>query len=137
MFRTLRDYPVTLSTALCAVALFVVWLTPEGSRVSAQSSTVQVMEAFAYESLTVTSAAAVGFTSATIVPTNAPSVKAAECTTETASIRYRYDGTNPTTTEGHVRAQDSTFTIYGVNNVRRWRAIASSSTATIKCTYLR
>lgn len=104
--------------------------------VHAQSSTVQVMDAFGYESISVTGTA-VGFTSATIVPTGQVSARAAECTTETASIRYRYDGTSPTSSEGHVVATDSSFTVYGINNIRRFRAIAVSATATVKCTYLR
>lgn len=135
--KKLRNYPVTLLATGVTLTWIVLVLTMPYPTVSAQVGAAQPVDAFGYEALAPTSGAAIGFTAATIVPTNAPSAKAAVCTTETASIRYRYDGTDPTTAEGHLVAAPGTFTLYGINNIRRLKMIAASTTAAVKCTYLR
>lgn len=98
-----------------------------------------VGDAYAYEAITV-STTAVGFTATTITPTSASlrPATAAIITLETADIRYRYDGTNPTATEGHAAASGSTIVVRGANNVLRFRMIRSgASDATARVTYLR
>lgn len=105
------------------------------------------IDAFAFETITV-STVAIGFTNATISPTNAPSAKAAFCTIEAASaqtIRYRYDGTAPTASVGHYAlaavvgtAAPQTLSLQGINNLLRFRAIRQGATdVTLRCTYLR
>lgn len=110
-------------------------------RVDAQVVAPQ-MDAFDYEALTV-AGTAVRFTLATVSPANGPSAKAADCSVESNSIRYRYDGStsasgpNPTSSEGHVIAANERFMVIGTNNVLRWRGIQVSGAATLRCTFLR
>lgn len=94
-----------------------------------------VLDPFAYEAISV-GATAVSFTEATHSPSGSPSAKRAVCTTETATIRYRYEGT-PTTSEGHSAAAGSTLTVHGTNAIRTFRMIGSGGTATARCTYFR
>src|SRR5687767_7915056 len=109
------------------------WETP----VSAQTSTSQIHDAFAYEAITV-AATAIGFTNGTLSPAKAPSAKAAFCTLETAEVRYRYDGTNPSSSEGHLLASGGSITLYGINNLNQFRAIRTTgSSGTLRCTYMR
>ena len=97
-------------------------------------SSVDVLDAFAYESITV-AAIAIGPTTATISPSGVVAASRALCTTETNSVRYRTDGTSPTSSEGHLVAAPGTILIDGVNNVRRLKMIQASAGAVAKCTY--
>lgn len=95
-------------------------------------------DAIGFESISVGSGAAVGFTLAT-----AGEARAAFCTLEgTVTMRYRVDGTAPTSSEGHQTVTPSatapvSFYILGRNNIVKFKAITSASTATLKVTYLR
>ena len=94
--------------------------------------------AFAYESLSVTSGAAVGCTSATYAPASgAPPASRAYVTVENAQIRFRTDGTAPTTTEGHIVNPGTALELLGIGNIIGFKAIATSATATLKVTYER
>lgn len=96
--------------------------------------TAGLFKAFAYESITV-GTVAIGFTDATI-QTGSEYAKRAIVTTETASIRYRYDGTSPTASEGHLLTPQSVLVLTGSDNIKNFRAIRSGSTSgIIKCTY--
>ncbi len=90
-----------------------------------------------YESITV-STAAIGFTASKIATTN---YKAAYAyfTVETADGRYRVDGTNPSSSEGHVFTHDTAgYYVCGVTAVANFKAIRSGgSDATLKVTYWR
>ena len=57
--------------------------------------------------------------------------KVAHITVETAAIRYRYDGVNPLTTEGHPLATDGERTIEGTANIKDLNFIAQGDNATI------
>lgn len=93
--------------------------------------------AFAYESVTV-AAAAVGLTSATFQPGGATPARRAVLTLETAQIRYRYDGINPTATEGHLLEVGDVLTLSGIPNLLQFRAIRTGATSgTLKVTYER
>lgn len=93
--------------------------------------------AFAYESITV-STVAIGFTLATLRPTTGREAASAFVTSEDDVIRWRMDGTNPTTTEGHVLAVNSQLLIEGINNIRSFRAIRDAGTdVVLKVTYTR
>lgn len=93
--------------------------------------------AFAYESITVSSTAQ-KFTKATYDTDEDPQrARKALVTVETAAIRYRVDGTDPTSSEGHKLGVGDVLTILGYGNIKRFRAIRVSSDATIKVTYER
>lgn len=58
-------------------------------------------------------------------------------TVETASIRYEYDGTAPTATTGHLVQAGGTFVMNGTDNIRRFRAIRTTSTSAVLTVTLR
>lgn len=143
---TLRRRRLPNLPPICYFALIcVLWLMPSSS--SAQVGTggpVVGMDAYAYESITVATVA-IGFTASLLSPTNQPSAKAAIVTVEpTASsdFRYLYHGADPTTTEGHLvtiaTPTERMFTVVGINNLTRFRAIRTGGTsAVLKVTYVR
>lgn len=55
-------------------------------------------------------------------------------TVETQSIRLRWDGSDPTTTDGHLLTNGSSITIIGENNVLRLRMIAAAADGTAQIT---
>lgn len=59
------------------------------------------------------------------------------CTVATDAIRFRYDGTNPTASVGHLVAAGGTFEVEGYQNVRNLKMIRVTSDATVFCTYER
>lgn len=90
----------------------------------------------AYESLTVSSTA-VGFTAANYNPTagNLPDSKQAEevfLRVESNQVRYRLDGTDPTSAVGTILDVGETLTIRGITDISRFRAIATGSDATLR-----
>ena len=92
-------------------------------------------KAFAYESITV-GATAVSLTAATYTDSDSQKAKRAIITTEAASFRYRYDGTAPTASEGHLVTQQSVIIIVGSDNISNFQAIRTGATsAVIKVTY--
>ena len=92
----------------------------------------------AHESITVSSTA-VGFTSTTRTPTTGDfknmTARIAHCMVETDNIRYRVDGTNPTSTTGHLKYASSEFYIMGTTAIKKFRAIRTSTDATLKVNY--
>lgn len=91
---------------------------------------------FAGEAITV-STTAVGPTTATAKLGDARAATAALVTVETNSIRFRYDGTNPTAAVGHVAAAGSSFRVEGAGNVSRLKMIRVSADAVVHVTYER
>lgn len=61
--------------------------------------------------------------------------KRAFITVETASFRYKYNGDNPTTSEGHIARPNSVITLIGTTNIENFKAIRISSNATVQITY--
>ena len=95
------------------------------------------LTAFDYEAITV-STTSVGFTAGTITPSGARPAHAARVTAETAQMRYRFDGGDPTSTEGHLLDIGDIVDIEGINNVSNARFIRTTATSgTIRCTFLR
>lgn len=83
-----------------------------------------------YESITVTNTA-IGFTPAKILPS-----LTAYCSLETAQIRFRMDGTNPTSSEGHLMNPGDTIVIDGYSSIQKFMAIRTGSTSgVLKCSY--
>ena len=56
-------------------------------------------------------------------------------TIEDQTVRYRYDGTAPTTTEGHPLYDKDVLIVEGYGNLRRLKMIATGSDALAKITY--
>lgn len=107
--------------------------------------------AYAFETLTI-STAAVGCTAATIkviaAGTGAPGDHAAltytreACeafvTCESQAVRYRWDGTDPTSSVGHILNPGDTLTIEGYDNIKAFRAIRKDAAdSTLQVTYSR
>ena len=83
-----------------------------------------------YESVTVADTA-IGCTAA-----KAARAELAFITAETAQMRFRYDGTAPTATEGHVLEPGETLTLKGTLNVQNFLAIRTSATSgVLRITY--
>lgn len=76
---------------------------------------------------------AVGFTATTYKPTSGDRkslcAQIAKCVPESADIRYRVDGTNPTSSVGRRQYEDSTFYIIGTENIKRFKAIRTTATS--------
>lgn len=94
---------------------------------------------YAFEKITVSSSA-VGFTSATYTvaegatgPRKTPAW--ALVTVETNSIRYRTDGSDPTSTDGHLLTAGDALVLDHPRDVQKFKAIRVSSDATIQVTY--
>lgn len=94
---------------------------------------------------TLTTAAVVGFTAATIAPVagvhEGKSAVGALISVETNPIRFTLDGTTPSLTAGtgagHLLAAGGEYEIYGAGNVANFKCInaVAASGAVVKCTY--
>ena len=87
--------------------------------------------AFAFEKLSVT-----GSVTSLTASKYGANVKRAVITVETAQLRYKYNGDDPTASEGHVSQPQDIITIRGTQNIQNFRAIRTGSTsATLHITY--
>ncbi len=92
---------------------------------------------FAYETITVADTA-VGLTSATYKPSEKFFAVKAILTLETAQIRFRIDGTAPTSTEGHLLEVGEILTLESYDEISKFKAIRTGGTSgTLRVTYLR
>ena len=96
---------------------------------------------YAFESLTVSSSA-IPLTASvynTVAVTSGANplrqVQYVVITTETNSIRYRYDGTAPTASIGHLMTAGTALVLIGYDTITQFQAIASGADATIMVTY--
>jgi hypothetical protein len=92
--------------------------------------TPEYRNAFAYESLTITNAAAVPLTLATF-----DGALSANITVEDNPIRVRWDGTSPTTVEGHLLQSGDTMKMDFTADIWHFRAIATGANAKLRVTY--
>ena len=91
---------------------------------------VGASDACAFESVTVTDSA-IGLTSGTY-----GDATKAEMTLETAQIRVRKDGTNPTSSEGHLVEIGDTVVLKSAADLATFKAIRTGSTSgVLKVTY--
>jgi hypothetical protein len=89
-----------------------------------------------YESIAVTNAA-VGFSVST-VKSNAYYIKSVVVTCEDADVRFRVDGTNPTTSEGHLLKEDQALKLTEWEHIANFKAIRDGTDdATLRCTFVR
>ena len=86
--------------------------------------------AFAFETLTVADTA-LGFTAATYQPVNDVGAKRALVTCAVAQVRFRYDGTDPTSAVGHILDAGDKLEIEGYTNISLFRAIRSGASSGI------
>lgn len=86
--------------------------------------------AFTYESLTITNAVAVPLTLATF-----DGALSANITVEDNPIRVRWDGTAPTTTEGHLMQAGDQMKLDFTADIWHFRAIATGGNAKLRITY--
>lgn len=94
-------------------------------------------ESIDYESVTVADTA-IGITTSKISPTNSEKAKRLFCTLETAQVRFRADGTNPTSAEGHLLNVGDTLALNNTGDIGRLRAIRTGDTSgVLKCTFER
>ena len=92
-------------------------------------------EATGYESITVADTA-VSLSAGTYTQSDGSIAKKATITVETGQIRWRYDGTAPTSSEGHLSNPTNVIVIKGSINIQNFRAIRATSTSgTIRVTY--
>lgn len=130
-----------LKRALLIIVAMVVALT---APLVAQQSTTDVLTAYNHESLTVdNTAGGVGF-STTILAEPAgigrqvamASFRVVCASSSPCSINVTYDGIVPTSSAGFPMDVDETGTLYGTDNIRRFRAIRSgSNSAVLRVTY--
>ena len=95
----------------------------------------------ARERLTIdNTAAGIPFTAATYKPTSGDfkgmPAQIAKCNVETADIRYRQDGTAPTSTVGRMAYETTEFYIQGSQNIKNFKAIRTgANSATLDVEY--
>lgn len=96
-------------------------------------------QAINYETLTIADTAK-GIT-ATFLPSSADycswfDSQTATCTLETAQVRYRVDGTAPTSAEGHLVNPGDIITLESCLEMFKFKAIRTGATSgVLKCTY--
>ena len=78
---------------------------------------------------------AIGFTSGKITPATGGKVRRVVCTLETDNVRIRTDGTDPTSSEGHLLEVGQSIVVEGYATIAAFRAIRTSTDATLKVTY--
>jgi hypothetical protein len=95
------------------------------------------MAALDYENITVADTA-IGFTASKLSPASGAKPKIIYCTLETAQIRFRYDGTDPTASEGHLMNVGGVLEIDDLTDMLNFKAIRTGGTsATLRCTFER
>lgn len=98
---------------------------------------VSGLRTVAYDSITVTDSATRLTLSNVRGTTNQPSSEKVIITGEGAQFRWRADGTDPTSSEGHLANQGVVLTFENRDRIEKFRAIRTGSTnATLKVDYL-
>ncbi len=85
-----------------------------------------VMDVFDYESIIVADTAK-GLTSDKYAPTNGRVATRVVITVESASMRYRSDGSDPTSSEGHMITPRSSLVVVGPQAIKDLRFIRTGS----------
>lgn len=90
---------------------------------------------FDFETIPVASVG-IGFTASKLA--SSPKPKKVFISVETARIRYRIDGTDPTSTVGHILDPMDTLTLEGFSQLNNFKSIRTGTTSgTLQVTYLR
>jgi hypothetical protein len=125
-------------SAATIAALVALCLLIEPIRADAQCpGQTTTAKPFAYESATV-STVAVTLTAATYAPSGQTQAAFAIITVESNPLRYRIDGTAPTSIEGHAATDGGFLTVCGITAIKNFSAIRSGGTdAKVRVTYYR
>jgi len=92
---------------------------------------------FAFEQKTVSNSAQT-LTQATYKPSTGPAAESAFVTCHRGEVRYRYDGTDPTATVGHILSDGGYIRLDGMHQIESFKAIrAGSVDAELNVTYER
>lgn len=87
------------------------------------------MAATGFETITVANTA-IGFTAAKLATAeNRKHVYKAFITNATAQIRFCYDGTDPTSTVGHLMEAGDSLVLEGLDNLSKFKAIRTGTTS--------
>ena len=103
----------------------------------ASAAIVHAADYYAFEQITV-AAVSIGFTNATIVQgTTHKQATQAVCRVETAQLRYRFDGTAPTSAVGTLLEIGDTLTISEPISMVQFRAIRTGAVSgVLSCSYV-
>lgn len=94
------------------------------------SAGAQAQDLVTFETLTVdATVGGVGLATATIKPSGQPQMTGCTGRVATAQIRYRYDGTAPTSTVGTLLEIGDTLTLEGLPYLVAWRGIRTGATS--------
>lgn len=96
--------------------------------IDARQAIIGKYKCYDYESITIADTA-IGLTASKLTTDIKP--KRAVITFETASCRYRYDGTNPTDTEGHLMYPTSILIIEGLVAMTNLKLIRTGTTSAV------
>lgn len=83
---------------------------------------------FGFETVTV-AAVAIGLTAATYAPASGENAEEAFITLALGTLRYRYDGTDPSATVGHVLTDGGSIVLKGQNQMSQFKAIRTTATS--------
>lgn len=118
------------------------FVQPSEAQQNPQSQTT-IRDSYNGEAITVADTA-IGFTASLINPTctdcpiNVLRATLATCTLETANIRVRSDGTDPTASVGLLIQSGQSFEVYGYSNISSFRAIRTTGdSGSLFCEYSR
>jgi hypothetical protein len=103
---------------------------------AARVEVVPGLVAFAFETLTV-STTALGGTVATFAPDGELPAQSVLISVETNTIRFRYDGGDPSAALGHALAAGASYLLQGAENIANLKMIRASADATVMLTYER
>ena len=144
---TIEDYPVAAGTTAYLTAvrnavMYRVSVKPAGAGshgtvtwILINNQTIippEYRAAFAYEAITVSNAHAESLTT-----TTHNGAMTANITVENNPIRVRWDGTAPTTSEGHLLQTGDTLKLDFTADIFHFKAIATGADSTIRVTYSR
>jgi len=145
----LVDFVIPKLILLLLVVYFVLslsYIAPKaqfgGEPLDTENSETAIRDTFDHEEIAV-STTAVGFLASKINPTvadkPASSTRAAKahCFVGTDAIRYLTSGTNPTSTLGILVAVNTSFTIFGYDDISSFRAIRVTADSALDCQYSR
>lgn len=94
-------------------------------------------ETYDFETITVADSA-IGFTAAKLYPTGEAPCRRVMATLETAAVRYRMDGTDPTGDVGHLLNVADVLHVVGINDLLNFRAFRDTgSSGSLSVSYMR
>ncbi len=98
--------------------------------------TAGLFKAFGFETITVGSSVSSLTAGTYTIDSSGEKAKRAIITIQSAQVRYRYDGTSPTASIGHLCNPFDVITLIGSDNISNFKAIRAGSTdAVISVTY--